>query len=192
MRLSEICKKIYNMTIASSIICFVLGLLAFFEADLAVTTVTVVFGLVFMIIGLVIILNYFADGIMRLFFGYSLLYGLLFFVTGITMFFNSSAMYTIIAIFISCILLIEFISKAQLGLILKKYGVKGWGLQLFIALVLLLCSIIIVINPAHGALFITRIVSCIIMCVSALNIVDCIILKEKVMNVKKTIKDLLV
>ena len=74
MRLAEVFKKIYNMTIASSVICFILGLLAFFETDLAVTTITIVFGLVFIIIGMVIIMNYFSDRIMRFLFGYINLY----------------------------------------------------------------------------------------------------------------------
>lgn len=191
MRLSEVFKKIYNMTIASSTICFILGLLAFFEADLAITAVTIVFGIVFIVIGMVIVLNYFADGVMRFLFGYSLLYGLLYIVAGVTMLFNPSVMYVIIAVFIAINLLVEFISKMQLGLILRKFKVDGWFLQIVIAMVLLLCSVIIVINPAHGALLITKIVACIIMIVSVLNLVDCIIIREKTLKIKKSLKDLL-
>lgn len=191
MRLAEVFKKIYNMTIASSVICFVLGLLAFFEADLATTAVTIIFGLIFIIIGLVIILNYFCDGVLRFFFGYSLLYGALYVIAGIAMFFNPKVMYSILAIFVALNLLVEFISKIQLSLILRRFKVKGWGLQIIISLVLLLCSTIIIINPIEGAIFITRAISCIIMIVSCLNLVDCLILKEKIMNVKKTIKDLI-
>ena len=190
MGLVEVFKKIHNMTIASSIICFILGLLAFFEADLALNAVTIVFGLVFIIIGVVIILNYFADGVIRFLFGYSLLYGLLFIVAGLTMFYNIHAMYVIISIFISINLLVEFISKMQIGLILRKFKGEGWQLQIIIALILLLCSIIIVVNPAHGELSISKVVSCIIMTSALLNLVDCSIIKEKTIKIKKSLKDL--
>lgn len=191
MRIGELFKKAYNMTFASSIICFFLGLLIFARADLAVKMVSIVFGIVFIILGIIVIINYFDDGALRLLFGYSVLYGVVDIIAGIAMLINPKIIYIIISLFVAVNLLIEFVSKMQMSLIMKKYEIDGWFFQIIISIVLLLCAIIVIINPAQGTIVIARVVAGIIMIVSVLNLVDCLIIKDKIKNLKKTIKDIL-
>lgn len=186
----DLIKRTYWLTIGSSLLCFILGLLVFLEADIAVKTVAVILGVLLVIIGVAIIIRYFSDGAMRYLFGYSLLYALLDVIAGLTMIINPSIMMIIIAIFVTISLLIEFITKIQVGLLFKQYGVSGWFAQLLLGFLLLICAIVIIMNPVDGTLVITKVVATIIMVASLLNLVDCLVIKEKAKDLKKSLKDI--
>lgn|SRR5574344_125887 len=190
MKINELVKRAYLLTIGSSVICFLLGLLVFLESDIAVKAIAIILGVLLTVVGIVIMIRYFSDGAMRYLFGYSLLYALLDIIAGILMMVNPSVMYVIITVYVTVSLLLETITTIQIGLLFKKYDVNGWLFQFVLAVALAACAIVIIVNPIQGTLVITKLVAGIMMISAILNIVDCIIVAGKAKNFKKEIKDI--
>lgn len=190
MKTKELFDKTFRITLISSIICFIFGLLVFMETDLAIETVSIMLGVILIALSIYIVVRYFLDGALRYFFGYSLLYGLLDFIVGIIMIINPNIISIVIAIFITINLLVEFITKIQVALLFRKYNIEGWIFQIILSILLFICAIIIIINPVEGMLAVTKVIASIIMLTSILNIIDCFIIRRKVRDLKKSLKEI--
>lgn len=189
MKMNDVLKRAYSVTILSSIVCFLFGLLIFLNTTIALSSIAVIIGIILIILGCALAVEYFRDGALRFVYGYSLLYAILDVIAGIVMIKEPSLIYVIISIFVAVNLVVEFIAKVQIGMVFKDSKVDGWLMQFILAVVILLCAIIILVNPMDSAQIITKVVSAIIMVSSILNVVDCMIIKERAVKVKKSIKD---
>lgn len=189
MKMKDILKRAYSITILSSIICFLFGFLIFLNTTVVLSSIAFVVGIILIILGCALIVEYFKDGALRFVYGYSLLYAILDIIAGIIMIKEPSLIYIIISVFVAINLIIEFMAKVQIGMVFKESKVNGWLFQMILAVVLLLCAIIVLINPMDSAQIITKVVSAIIMISSILNVVDCVIIKERATELKKSVKD---
>lgn len=191
MSIQDLFKKTYLLTITSSIVCLLLGVLLLLKTTITLSAIAVVLGIVLILIGFSMVFRYFSDGAMRYLFGYSLLYAILDIVMGFIMISSPDSIILLIAVFTSVTLMIEFISKIQLGMILKNVEINNWIYEVIIGILLLFAAIILISNPIRGTLTLTKVMGLLIIATSIVNICDCICLKIRLKDIKKQIKDIL-
>lgn len=192
MNIQSFFKKTYFLTISSSIICTILGLLLILYTSESLSTISIFLGVVLIFIGFSMIYRYFSDGVIRYLFGFSLIYALLDIILGFIMINKPDSIVLLIALFVAFTLIIEFISKMQLGMILKKFNVDNWLYEIIIGILLLLASILLISSPVRGTLALTKIMGILIISSSIINVIDCLVLKSKLNNIKRKVKDLFV
>lgn len=191
LSIQDLFKKTYLLTITSSIVCLLLGVLLLLKTTITLSAIAVVLGIVLILIGFSMVFRYFSDGAMRYLFGYSLLYAILDIVMGFIMISSPDSIILLIAVFTSVTLMIEFISKIQLGMILKNVEINNWIYEVIIGILLLFAAIILISNPIRGTLTLTKVMGLLIIATSIVNICDCICLKIRLKDIKKQIKDIL-
>ena len=190
MKVKDLLEKTYLITISASVICLLLGILLLIETKSSLLVISIFIGTVLLFVGCSMIYRYFHDGVIRYLFGYSLLYALLDIVMGTFMLINPDSIILLIAIFSGVTLMLEFISKVQLGMLLKDVEISGWIYEIIVGILLLVVAILVILDPITGTLALTKLVAILIIISSIINIIDTISLKYRVKDLHKSIKNI--
>ena len=172
-----------KLSILSSIIFILFGLLLFINPDGVITSISLIIGLILLIIGIVELVCYFKD---RINYQNILMLSLFFIATGIILISNPNIIATIIPIFIGVCMLALGIQKIDIAMLIK--GSDRWVYILITGIVTLLCGILLIVNPIKGAFIATKMIGLIIMIYSVLDIIDCLVLKKNVKEINKIIE----
>ena len=172
-----------KLSILSSIIFILFGLLLFINPDGVITSISLIIGLILLIIGIVELVCYFKD---RINYQNILMLSLFFIATGIILISNPNIIATIIPIFIGVCMLALGIQKIDIAMLIK--GTGRWVYILIAGIVTLLCGILLIVNPIKGAFIATKMIGLIIMIYSVLDIIDCLVLKKNVKEINKIIE----
>ena len=86
--------------------------------------------------------------------------------------------------------MLEFISKVQLGMLLKDVEISGWIYEIIVGILLLVVAILVILDPITGTLALTKLVAILIIISSIINIIDTISLKYRVKDLHKSIKNI--
>lgn len=171
-----------KLSILSSIIFILFGLLLFINPDGVITSISLIIGLILLIIGIVELVCYFKD---RINYQNILMLSLFFIATGIILISNPNIIATIIPIFIGVCMLALGIQKIDIAMLIK--GSDRWVYILITGIITLLCGILLIVNPIKGAFIATKMIGLIIMVYSVLDIIDCLVLKKNVKEINKII-----
>ena len=172
-----------KLSILSSIIFILFGLLLFINPDGVITSISLIIGLILLIIGIVELVCYFKD---RINYQNILMLSLFFIATGIILISNPNIIATIIPIFIGVCMLALGIQKIDIAMLIK--GTGRWAYILITGIITLLCGILLIVNPIKGAFIATKMIGLIIMVYSVLDIIDCLVLKKNVKEINKIIE----
>lgn len=172
-----------KLSILSSIIFILFGLLLFINPDGVITSISLIIGLILLIIGIVELVCYFKD---RINYQNILMLSLFFIATGIILISNPNIIATIIPIFIGVCMLALGIQKIDIAMLIK--GSDRWVYILITGIITLLCGILLIVNPIKGAFIATKMIGLIIMIYSVLDIIDCLVLKKNVKEINKIIE----
>src|SRR5574344_1327695 len=115
MNIQILFKKTYFLTVISSFMCLLLGILLLFKTTITLDIMAILLAFTLILVGCSMIYRYLSDGILKYFFCYSLLYAILDIVVGIMIVANPDCVILMISVLASITLMIEFISKIQLG-----------------------------------------------------------------------------
>lgn len=192
MKVKDLFKKTQIFTMCLSIMCFLIGILLFFKTLVTISFLSILFGIILILVGISMIYRYFEDGVIRLFYGYSLLYSVLSIMMGLIILFNQEFVIYLISIFAAITLLIEFISKVQTSVILRKIKIDNWKYEAVLSLLFFAMAVMIIINPVSSILSLSKVVGSILIVFSIINIVDMFVLKTRIKNVKKSLKEVFV
>ena len=190
MKVKDLFKKTQIFTMCLSIMCFLIGI--FFKTLVTISFLSILFGIILILVGISMIYRYFEDGVIRLFYGYSLLYSVLSIMMGLIILFNQESVIYLISIFAAITLLIEFISKVQTSVILRKIKIDNWKYEAVLSLLFFAMAVMIIINPVSSILSLSKVVGSILIVFSIINIVDMFVLKTRIKNVKKSLKEVFV
>lgn len=187
--MKDLLKKVFLMSLVSSILFFVFGLLLFLQADAVIKTVSVMIGIILVGLGVVPIVNYFKTRNAGFFSGTGLLYGIFSVVAGFIILFNSDILATIIPILSGVWVIVNSVNKIQISMELRDEKVDFWIVSFIFSLLMLVVGAFLIINPLKSSLYVTQTIGIVIMVYAALDIIDTIVIKVKAKKVAKDISD---
>ncbi len=180
--MKEMLKKMFTLSIFSSIILIVIGLLLFLKPEGALKTLAYVIG------GLIIVFGIF--GVIRFSksekkgFNFDLVYAILSFIAGLIIIINYETLMSIIPIVLGIWIVINSAIKIQYSFIIKDGSSNKWKATLVMSLITLICGIILLFNPFEIVKTVTRVVGLFIIVYAVIDLVESFMLKTKQNNVQ--------
>ena len=185
--MQDLLKRIYRMSLASSIVFLIFGLLLIFQTESVISTVSVIIGILLLIIGIYPIINYFRNRQSGFFSSAGLLYGIFSVVAGIVIIVNKNLLATIIPVLSGVWMMINSVNKIQIAMELRDNKVSSWIISFIFAIIILIGGTLLIINPFRGAVILSKTVGIIIVIYAILDIADSVFIKFKTKEWKNSI-----
>ena len=182
-------KKIYNISLISSILLFVFGLLMAINSEAFLKTMTIILGVILIIIGVFPIFEYFrTKGSLGA--GIGLISGIFSVVCGLMFLFNEDMLMILVPVFIGVWMIINGINKIQLALQLRDDNENTCIITFVYSIIIVILGGFFIIKPVSGANIVATTIG-IILCIYAIfDIVDCILIKIKVKKIVDEVKEI--
>lgn len=181
--MQESLKKIYRVSLVSSIIFLIFGLFLVFQTENVIKTVSIIMGGLLLLIGIVPIVNYFKNRIHNFFSSAGLLYGVFSTVAGLMILFNTKILATIIPILSGVWMIVNSVNKIQIAMELRDNKVSSWLITFIFAIIILISGAFLIINPFASAVLLGKTVGIVIIIYTVLDIIDSIIIRVKAKDV---------
>ena len=181
----------FNKMLIGSIILNVLflifGFILYMNPRTSLEALGVFLGIYLVIFGIFSIVEYLSKEVKPLY-GLNLIWGIIAIIIGLFAIINPLKLSTILTLALGIYLIVLAISKTIEAFKLKKLKYDGWLLMLVIAIILLVFSIFIIINPIISAMEITEVAGIFIILASILEICNSIMLYTKAKDILKLLK----
>ena len=178
-------KKVFNISIISSLLLFLFGLVLAVNAEGFIKSITVAIGVVLLLIGVFPVIDYFRyrkDGLGA---SIGLISGIFSIVCGLMLLINEDLLMILIPVFIGVWMIINGINKIQVSFEIKDLGEKSWIITFIYSILIIVLGGYFIVNPISGATTVTSFIGIILCIYAVLDIIDCVIIKVKVKNFKK-------
>ncbi len=178
-------KKVFNISIISSVLLFLFGLILAVNAEGFIKSITVAIGVVLLLIGVFPVIDYFRYRKEGLGASVGLISGIFSIVCGLMLLINEDLLMILIPVFIGVWMIINGINKIQVSFEIKDLGEKSWIITFIYSILIIVLGGYFIVNPISGATTVTSFIGIILCIYAVLDIIDCIIIKVKVKNFKK-------
>ena len=178
-------KKVFNISIISSWLLFLFGLVLAVNAEGFIKSITVAIGVVLLLIGVFPVIDYFRYRKEGLGASVGLISGIFSIVCGLMLLINEDLLMILIPVFIGVWMIINGINKIQVSFEIKDLGEKSWIITFIYSILIIVLGGYFIVNPISGATTVTSFIGIILCIYAVLDIIDCIIIKVKVKNLKK-------
>ena len=178
-------KKVFNISIISSVLLFLFGLVLAVNAEGFIKSITVAIGVVLLLIGVFPVIDYFRYRKEGLGASVGLISGIFSIVCGLMLLINEDLLMILIPVFIGVWMIINGINKIQVSFEIKDLGEKSWIITFIYSILIMVLGGYFIVNPISGATTVTSFIGIILCIYAVLDIIDCIIIKVKVKNFKK-------
>ena len=178
-------KKVFNISIISSVLLFLFGLVLAVNAEGFIKSITVAIGVVLLLIGVFPVIDYFRYRKEGLGASVGLISGIFSIVYGLMLLINEDLLMILIPVFIGVWMIINGINKIQVSFEIKDLGEKSWIITFIYSILIIVLGGYFIVNPISGATTVTSFIGIILCIYAVLDIIDCIIIKVKVKNFKK-------
>lgn len=178
-------KKVFNISIISSLLLFLFGLVLALNAEGFIKSITVAIGVVLLLIGVFPVIDYFRYRKEGLGASVGLISGIFSIVCGLMLLINEDLLMILIPVFIGVWMIINGINKIQVSFEIKDLGEKSWIITFIYSILIIVLGGYFIVNPISGATTVTSFIGIILCIYAVLDIIDCIIIKVKVKNLKK-------
>ena len=178
-------KKVFNISIISSLLLFLFGLVLAVNAEGFIKSITVAIGVVLLLIGVFPVIDYFRyrkDGLGA---SVGLISGIFSIVCGLMLLINEDLLMILIPVFIGVWMIINGINKIQVSFEIKDLGEKSWIITFIYSILIIVLGGYFIVNPISGATTVTSFIGIVLCIYAVLDIIDCIIIKVKVKSFKK-------
>lgn len=178
-------KKVFNISIISSVLLFLFGLVLAVNAEGFIKSITVAIGIVLLLIGVFPVIDYFRyrkDGLGA---SVGLISGIFSIVCGLMLLINEDLLMILIPVFIGVWMIINGINKIQVSFEIKDLGEKSWIITFIYSILIMVLGGYFIVNPISGATTVTSFIGIILCIYAVLDIIDCVIIKVKVKSFKK-------
>ena len=158
--LKDLLKKSGWMSIAESLVFAILGIILIWQKDAIMSMIAYILGAVFILLGIIKVVNYLQTKSKSDLYNYELVYGIMAVIIGIVIMVYSSTISKIFGIKIGMWIVYSSVVRASSALKLKQIKSNIWIYSLVIAVVMLICGLVVIFNtgaiPATiGAIMIT-------------------------------------
>ena len=178
-------KKVFNISIISSVLLFLFGLVLAVNAEGFIKSITVAIGVILLLIGVFPVIDYFRYRKEGLGASVGLISGIFSIVCGLMLLINEDLLMILIPVFIGVWMIINGINKIQVSFEIKDLGEKSWIITFIYSILIIVLGGYFIVNPISGATTVTSFIGIILCIYAVLDIIDCIIIKVKVKNLKK-------
>lgn len=178
-------KKVFNISIISALLLFLFGLVLAVNAEGFIKSITVAIGVVLLLIGVFPVIDYFRYRKEGLGASVGLISGIFSIVCGLMLLINEDLLMILIPVFIGVWMIINGINKIQVSFEIKDLGEKSWIITFIYSILIIVLGGYFIVNPISGATTVTSFIGIILCIYAVLDIIDCIIIKVKVKNLKK-------
>lgn len=178
-------KKVFNISIISSVLLFLFGLVLAVNAEGFIKSITVAIGVVLLLIGVFPVIDYFRyrkDGLGA---SVGLISGIFSIVCGLMLLINEDLLMILIPVFIGVWMIINGINKIQVSFEIKDLGEKSWIITFIYSILIIVLGGYFIVNPISGATTVTSFIGIVLCIYAVLDIIDCVIIKVKVKSFKK-------
>lgn len=173
--LKKLLKKTGWVSILESFIFAILGIILFCNPEGSVKVITGILGTVFIVMGILKIINYFAKGVSG-FYNFDLIYGLTSIVIGIVAMAYMNIIGSIFRIIIGVWIIYTSFVRINEAIQLRKLDNKIWIFSLLLAVLMFVCGLYTIIN--ENAIIIT--IGAIMIVYSILDILENVIFMKNV------------
>lgn len=158
--LKDLLKKSGWMSIAESLVFAILGIILIWQKDAIMSMIAYILGAVFILLGIIKVINYVQTKSKSDLYNYELVYGIMAVIIGIVIMVYSSTISKIFGIIIGMWIVYSSVVRASSALKLKQIKSNIWIYSLIIAVIMLICGLVVIFNvgaiPATiGAIMIT-------------------------------------
>ena len=178
-------KKVFNISIISSLLLFLFGLVLAVNAEGFIKSITVAIGVVLLLIGVFPVIDYFRYRKEGLGASVGLISGIFSIVCGLMLLINEDLLMILIPVFIGVWMIINGINKIQVSFEIKDLGEKSWVITFIYSILIMVLGGYFIVNPISGATTVTSFIGIVLCIYAVLDIIDCVIIKVKVKNFKK-------
>lgn len=178
-------KKVFNISIISSLLLFLFGLVLTVNAEGFIKSITVAIGVVLLLIGVFPVIDYFRYRKEGLGASVGLISGIFSIVCGLMLLINEDLLMILIPVFIGVWMIINGINKIQVSFEIKDLGEKSWIITFIYSILIIVLGGYFIVNPISGATTVTSFIGIVLCIYAVLDIIDCIIIKVKVKSFKK-------
>ena len=178
-------KKVFNISIISSVLLFLFGLVLAVNAEGFIKSITVAIGVVLLLIGVFPVIDYFRYRKEGLGASVGLISGIFSIVCGLMLLINEDLLMILIPVFIGVWMIINGINKIQVSFEIKDLGEKSWIITFIYSILIIVLGGYFIVNPISGATTVTSFIGIILCIYAVLDIIDCVIIKVKVKNFQK-------
>lgn len=175
--------KLFATSVISSIIMLILGVLLLVKPDFIINIVSTVIGLIILVPGIISLIDYFKNK-----YNANLVIGVVACIIGVVFIFNSKFVSSILPFMLGIYFIISGISKLQYATELRKNKVVNYMSSTITSILILVCGVLLIINPFGGALAITKVLGIFMIIYSGLDIYSAIIIRREVKEVIREIK----
>ena len=178
-------KKVFNISMISSVLLFLFGLILEVYAEGFIKSITVAIGVILLLIGVFPVIDYFRyrkDGLGA---SVGLISGIFSIVCGLMLLINEDLLMILIPVFIGVWMIINGINKIQVSFEIKDLGEKSWVITFIYSILIMVLGGYFIVNPISGATTVTSFIGIILCIYAVLDIIDCVIIKVKVKSFKK-------
>lgn len=178
-------KKVFNISMISSVLLFLFGLILAVNAEGFIKSITVAIGVILLLIGVFPVIDYFRyrkDGLGA---SVGLISGIFSIVCGLMLLINEDLLMILIPVFIGVWMIINGINKIQVSFEIKDLGEKSWVITFIYSVLIMVLGGYFIVNPISGATTVTSFIGIILCIYAVLDIIDCVIIKVKVKSFKK-------
>lgn len=144
--ISKIFKKTGMYSLISSIVFAVLGIILIAYPEGTVKVISYILGIMFMLIGIYKVINYFMTKGSYDLYNYDLAFGIIAIILGIVTIAYSKEITAIFRIIIGLWIIYSGIIRLSLSLKLKTLGTNAWKYSLILSIIMLLCGIYVIAN----------------------------------------------
>ena len=177
--------KIFNVSIATSVIILVLGIFLFIQPDTIIHMISIVLGGIILVSG-IIALIYFGSK-----YNPSLISGVITSIIGLILIINTKLVASILPFVLGIYFTINGINRLQYSLELKKEKMNYLS-SFIVSILIIVCGVLFIINPFGGALVITKVMGIFMIVYALLDLTNTIIIKKEMHDVKQKMKDAII
>ncbi len=184
MDMVENFKKMFRMSLISSVFFIVVGLFLILKPEVTLATISYVIGGIIIVIGVTFLIKYFSNKEYGMFSG-DLIFGVMSVIFGFILILNPTALAKIIPFILGIWIVISSITKIQYSLQLKTYNNKAWVSTMMIAAITFLWGLLLLFDPFEGAMVITQVIGMFILIYAVLDLAEVILIKKNLKDIKK-------
>ncbi len=187
----DLTKRIFWASIASTLVMLIFGILLFIFPETVIKSVAIAMGVIFIMIGVIPIINYFrfrATGFTTTF---SFLLGIFCIVAGLILLMNENILGTIIPILTGVWMIINSINRISISMDLRDDKIPFWVITFIYAILTLVAGVLLILDPVNGGKLVTKTIGIIICVYSALDVIDLILIRIKAKKVVKEVKKII-
>ena len=187
--MNELTKKIFWISIVSTLVMLIFGILLFVFPETVIKSIAIGLGTIFIMIGIVPIINYFRYRKSGFSTTFSFMMGVFCIVVGLILLMNENILGTIIPIITGVWMIINGINRISIAMDLRDDKVSYWVITFIYAIITLIAGVLLILDPVNGGKLVTKTIGIIICIYTVIDLVDLILVRVKCKKITKEIKN---